>query len=173
MLLEKIVILIAIVVSYFLQTSVDFFRIGHIKPDLLLILTIYFALYKGSFAGIWVGFLGGLLQDMNIGGYLYPTGEAKYYLGTHALPKTLIGFFVGKIAGQIQKEGAFVLFLIHLIAGIAKGVLEFIEVSLFHSGQSAQVIGGVLLPESFYTAIVAVVWFKVLHWAIPQEKTSV
>ena len=55
MILEKIVIGIAIFVSYFLQTSVDFFALGSVKPDFLLILTVYFALYRGSFAALWIG----------------------------------------------------------------------------------------------------------------------
>ena len=59
MILEKVVIGIAIFVSYFLQTSVDFFALGSIKPDFLLILTVYFALYRGSFSALWIGFFGG------------------------------------------------------------------------------------------------------------------
>lgn len=169
MLLERLVILVSIGVSYFLQTSVDFFRIGHVKPDFLLILTIYFALYRGSFTGIWVGFLGGLLQDINLGGFIGARNEELYYIGTHALPKSLVGYFVGKISGQIQKEGGVVLFFIHFTVAIVKGFLEFFEVAIFHNAQSAQVIISVLLPEAFYTAILSVIWFRVLAWAMPQN----
>ncbi len=169
MILEKVIILISILISYFLQTSVDFFSLGKIKPDLLLILTVFFALYRGSFAGLWVGFLGGLLQDINLGGVAESATEIRFYIGTHALPKTLIGFFMGKISGKIHKEGALVLFMLHLSVTLVKGFMEFFEVALFHNAKSAQTIVSIIIPEAVYTALLSIFWFKVLNWAMPQD----
>ena len=105
MILEKVVIGIAIFVSYFLQTSVDFFALGSVKPDFLLILTVYFALYRGSFAALWIGFFGGLLQDINLGGYTnLVKQDMQYYIGTSALAKTVIGYVAGKVARDIGNE---------------------------------------------------------------------
>ncbi|MCB1145391.1 MAG: rod shape-determining protein MreD [Leptospiraceae bacterium] len=171
MILERIIILISIVVSYFLQTSVDFFRLGEIKPDFILILTIYFALQRGSFAGLWVGFLGGLLQDINLGGIAAIQSDAtSYYIGTHALPKTLIGYFVGKASREIHRDGIIVIFFVHLVAGILKGLVTFFEVAMFHSSVSAEAIATIVIPEAVYTAILSIFWFRILSWAIPQPE---
>lgn len=168
MILEKIIIGIAIFVSYFLQTSVDFFRLGSIKPDFLLILTVYFALYRGSFSGLWVGFLGGILQDINLG-WVSEAGKAtvQYYLGTQALPKTVLGYFTGKISKNINKEGSVVIFALMLILTFIKGLITFFVVAIFHSNVEAQAVITIVLPEALYTGVLSIIWFKLLKWAIP------
>ncbi|RME90986.1 MAG: rod shape-determining protein MreD [Candidatus Hydrogenedentota bacterium] len=170
MILERVVILVSIFVSYFLQSSVDFFRLGEIKPDFILILTVYIALYRGDFAGIWVGFLGGLLQDINLGGSALGSSEVRYYIGTHTLPVSLIGYFTGKIAPKINKEGTWILMILLFFLSLAKGFLTFFLVALFHSAMSAQAIVSIIIPEALYNGIFGAFWFKLLQWALPQEE---
>ena len=82
-----IIFLIAIV----LQTTVfHFLPIGGVKPDLVLIIVVYLGLVKGSDAGCVSGFFFGLIED------ICSYGTA---LGSHALTKTIIGFFCG-ISGK-------------------------------------------------------------------------
>lgn len=174
MILEKIVIGIAIFVSYFFQTSVDFFALGSVKPDFLLILTIYFALYRGSFAALWIGFFGGLLQDINLGGYTnLIKQDMQFYVGTSALAKTLIGFLAGKISGDINKEATSLIVIIVFIACFLKGLMMFFTVAIFHSSAHAASLITIVLPEAIYTAVLSIVWFRLLRWAFPTvEKTE-
>lgn len=171
MILEKVIIGIAIFISYFLQTSVDFLRIRDIKPDFILILTVYFSMIRGPFAGIWVGFFGGLLQDINLGGITLAQGVVQYYIGTHSLPKALIGYFSGKFSKEIHQEGSVVYMVVIFIATLLHGLIMFFEVALFHDSTSAQAIATIVLPEAVYNAILAVIWFRVLRWAIPPLET--
>lgn len=169
MMLEKVIYLLAIVVSYFIQTSVDFFRLGDIKPDFILLLTVYFAMYRGPFAGLWVGFLGGLLQDVNLGGVADPaTGMAHYYIGTHALSKTLVGYLTGKMSKEINKDSMVVLFSLILAVSLVNGILTFFNVAVFHNSVAAQSIITIIIPEMIYNSILSLVWFKLLKWLLPQ-----
>lgn len=168
MILEKVVIGIAIFVSYFLQTSVDFFALGSIKPDFLLILTVYFALYRGSFSALWVGFFGGLLQDINLGGYTnLVKQEMQYYIGTSSLAKTLVGYFTGKIAHHINKDATSLVVIVVFIACFIKGFIMFFTVAIFHSSAHAAALITIVLPEAIFTAILSIVWFRLLRWAFP------
>ncbi len=168
MILEKTVIFITILISYFIQTSVDFFRLGSINADFLLILTIYFSYYRGPFAGLWVGFLGGLLQDINLGGMVETGAVAtSYYIGTHALPKTLIGYFTGRITKNFHGDGRIVLFGLILVSNLIKDIILMFVIGLFHVNVSPRAIATIIIPESFYTAIVALVWFRILRWILP------
>jgi rod shape-determining protein MreD len=172
--LEKIVIGIAIFVSYFLQTSVDFFALGSVKPDFLLILTVYFALYRGSFAALWIGFFGGLLQDINLGGYTnLVKQDMQYYIGTSALAKTIIGYVSGKVARDINKDATSLIVIVVFVACLIKGILMFFTVAIFHSSAHAASLITIVLPEALFTAILSIVWFRLLRWAFPTvEKTE-
>ncbi|HRP67982.1 MAG TPA: rod shape-determining protein MreD [Turneriella sp.] len=174
MILEKVVIGIAIFVSYFLQTSVDFFALGSIKPDFILILTVYFALYRGPFAALWIGFWGGILQDINLGGYTnLVQQDMRYYIGTSALAKTIVGFVTGKIAHNINKDATSLIVIVVFLACLAKGVIMFFTVAFFHSSAHASALITIVIPEALFTAILSIVWFRLLRWAFPTiEKTE-
>lgn len=174
MILEKVVIAIAIFVSYFLQTSVDFFALGSIKPDFILILTVYFALYRGAFAAVWIGFFGGILQDINLGGYTnLVQQDVRYYIGTSALAKTIVGFVTGKIAHNINKEATSLVVVIVFLASFAKGIIMFFTVAIFHSSTHASALITIVIPEALFTAVLSIVWFRLLRWAFPTvEKTE-
>jgi rod shape-determining protein MreD len=174
MILEKVVIGIAIFVSYFLQTSVDFFALGSIKPDFLLILTVYFALYRGAFSALWIGFFGGLLQDINLGGYTnLVKQDMQYYIGTSALAKTVIGFVAGKVARDINKEATSLIVIVVFVACLIKGIIMFFTVAIFHSSAHAASLITIVLPEALFTAILSIIWFRLLRWAFPTvEKTD-
>lgn len=173
MILEKTVIFITILISYFMQTSVDFFRLGSINPDFLLILTVYFAYNRGSFSGLWIGFIGGLLQDINLGGMVDISSTAvSYFIGTHALPKALIGYFIGKIAKNIHQEGNLILFVLVFFSSLIKGFLLFFIIAIFHTGMNAQSVITIIIPESFYTGLITLIWFRVLTWILPISESK-
>lgn len=167
MLFEKLIIVLAVFFSYFLQTSIDVVRIAQIKPDFLLMLTIYFAIHKGPFTGLWIGFWGGLLQDINIGGIALDEDHIKYFIGVHALPKTLLGFFVGKFSAGIRKDNMLVSAVLLFFSSLFVGVFTFFLISVFHNAIAAQAFFSVVLPESIYNTLLGIFWLKFLTWALP------
>ena len=168
MILEKIIILIAIFVSYFLQTSLEFFQLGGIKPDFLLLLTLYYSFYKGEMYGIWIGFIAGLLQDINLGVMTVAgTNQVRHYIGINILPKALAGYLSGKFSDNIQKDSPFSWFIIVFIFSLGKGVVLFILTAIFHGNVAAEMLVTVILPESLYNALLSLLWFRLLFWIFP------
>ncbi|MDH4262516.1 MAG: rod shape-determining protein MreD [Spirochaetia bacterium] len=173
MILEKIIILIAIFISYFLQTSLEFFQLGGIKPDFLLLLTIYYSMNKGEMHGIWIGFIAGLLQDINLGVMtIAGTSQVRHYLGINILPKALVGYLGGKFSSSIQKYNNFSWFVIVFIFSLTKGVVLFILTGIFHGNVAAEMLVTVILPESLYNALLSLLWFRLLYWIIPPMTTQ-
>lgn len=173
MIIEKIIIIIAVFVSYFLQTSMEFFQLGGIKPDFLLLLTLYYAIHKGEMYGIWIGFFAGLLQDINLGVMATSvTGQIRHYLGINIIPKTVSGYLAGKFSDSIQKDSNFSWLVLVFVFSLIKGVLLFLLTSIFHGNVAAEMLITVILPESLYNAIFSLLWFRVLYWVIPPLSTQ-
>ena len=174
MLIEKLSIAIVLILSYVFQVNADFIALAEIKPDLLLILTIYIAFYKGEFSGLWLGFFTGLLQDINLGGYVSLTsGEVtKYFIGSHALPKALIGYFTGKLLPLFLSENPFVISLLIFSGNLIKGILFLSIIMIFHEGYQISAAIFIILPESLYTAIVGMFWFRLLKKILPMKNSS-
>jgi len=168
MALEKIIILIAVFFSYFLQTSLDFFQLGGIKPDFLLLLTLYYSMNKGEMYGIWIGFFGGLLQDINLGVMtILGTNQVQHYIGINILPKSITGYLSGKFSENIQKNSNFSWFIVVFVFSVIKGILLFLLTAIFHGNVAAEMLVTVILPESLYNALLSLLWFRLLFWLIP------
>ena len=83
---RKLVYLLVSLVCFILQTTVfQGLAIGSIVPNLLLIVTISFGFMRGKVAGMWTGFLCGILKDIFYGNLL----------GFYALIYLCIGYGAG------------------------------------------------------------------------------
>ena len=170
MLIEKLSIIIILALSYVLQVSTDFFALGGIKPDFLLILTMYTSFHKGEFSGLWVGFFAGLLQDINLGAYVSLTSqETNYFIGSNALPKALVGYFTGKLAPFVLSENTFLVSLLIFGGNMFKGILFLLILIIFHGNYQLSGFIPIILPESFYTAVIGMFWFKLLKNLLPMK----
>jgi len=168
MLLEKIIIILAVFISYFLQTSLEFFQLGGIKPDFLLLLTIYYSMFRGEMYGIWIGFFSGLLQDINLGAMaISGTMQGRHYLGINILPKALVGYLTGKFSDSFQKSNNLSWFFIVFIFSLIKGFVLFILTAIFHGNVAAEMLVTIVMPESLYNALLSLIWFRMLYWLIP------
>lgn len=67
-------------------------RIGNIRPDFILIILVFISSRYGRMAGILLGFAAGLSQDV--------TGTLSL-LGANALPKSIVGYTVGTLNGNL------------------------------------------------------------------------
>ena len=171
MILEKLVIVAALFMSYFLQKSaVDFFRLGSIKPDFLVILVVYFAVYRSIFFGVITGSMAGLLLDIDLGGFLNRDGAMQYHYGTFTFTMAFIGYLAGKVAPTINKDGNIMISLLALGFTLLKGLFTFIIVPVFHdkSGPTLSAIIG----ATFYTAAISFLWFRLLKWALPTQQQN-
>ena len=170
MLIEKLGIMTILALSYILQVSTDFFTLGGIKPDFLLILTIYTSFHKGEFAGLWIGFFAGLLQDINLGAYVSLTSqETNYFIGSNALPKALIGYFTGRVVPFFLSENTLLISSLIFVSNLLKGILFLLILAIFHRDHQLSGFISIILFESLYTAIIGMFWFKLLKSLLPMK----
>lgn len=81
---------IALLLSVVHVVFLRFMQVSSVTPDLLLIFTVFIAIYEGQFTGMIAGFLCGLLFD----------AISTDVIGTNALAKTMAGF----VAGYFYRE---------------------------------------------------------------------
>ncbi len=113
-------------VSVLLQSVLlDKYLSGWGKPDLVLILTLYFGFKGGVMTGQTTGFLGGLLEDI----------PSSKQFGVNMLIKTLIGFGAGHLHKKIFTESFFTVFFFVLIGSFLK--------------ETFYMIGNQILPDTF------------------------
>jgi rod shape-determining protein MreD len=87
------------IISLVLQSTLfSHLAVAGVKPDLPLIIIIFYALFNGSKEGALVGLLGGFLQDLMFG----------QNLGMNALAKFTVGYLFGSLERKIYKENLFI-----------------------------------------------------------------
>lgn len=151
---NKLLIFSLVILFAVLQATLfNYIRIFRIKPDVLLLLVIFFSFYYGRIYGLVVGALCGLFSE-----------------ATSAVPTAAVVFlysFGGLILGQL---GRWVLSLRALgqmsISFIFSFVIYFFLFFLLQtSGANLSIFNSlisVILPASFYTAAVSPVLFYFL-----------
>lgn len=98
------------------STLFNFLKVGGVKPDLVLLLVIYFAFTNGPVKGALLGLGLGLLEDFFIG----------YYFGMNALALLVSGFVAGWFETVMYKENIFIaLFVTFFGSLIAQTVTIF------------------------------------------------
>jgi rod shape-determining protein MreD len=146
MILTYVFTAVIVLLSLLIQghPSFDVLRIAGVKPDLIFITVVYLSYCFGSFYGEVVGFAGGLLHD----------AVSNSPLGLLTFPKVAIAFVAGMFGRSIFKSNILTISLLLFIASIVKGVLTLVLCYIFHEA-SAQSIISIILPESFYNALLA------------------
>ena len=117
--------------------------LGQVSPDFVLLIVVFFALYRGSIRGAIFGFVVGFLQDL---------GNPDM-LGLNALLKSVLGFLMGH-AGTKTFPGNIV-FLGGLFFVAAFGH-DFAYLLLFRwpdIGVALAMVVTVALPSAFYTSV--------------------
>ncbi len=86
-------LLLILVVVFLAQLYLSpLLRLGNIRPDFILILLVFVSSRYGRIAGILLGFAAGLSQDVT---------STLSLLGANALPKSIIGYTVGTLNGNL------------------------------------------------------------------------
>lgn len=111
-------------------------------PDLFLLITVCFALLKGSGVGFWSGLGAGFLQDA-FGGL------------SNILIKPFLGLICGRIEGKIFKNNYYLAFLVFLIFSFLNILLTLLLHEYLIFGLSWQpVFFKILLPRIIVETIV-------------------
>ncbi len=136
------------VVAFILQiTVIRFIEILHWRPDLLLIVLVFFSLRKGPNWGMTAGFLCGLLQDL----------ISVEMLGLTALAKTLAGFVAGVLSGKLSSRAEF--FLVLLISGFIHDLVYFFVSTLGENFSVYALLLFYTIPNLVYTVVMGAILY--------------
>ncbi len=152
--LRKILIAIGVLLCFLLQ-SVMFpnLKLGHVMPNLLLILTSVCGFMRGEKSGIWVGFFCGLLSDIFFGDFL----------GFNALLYLYIGYLNEQFNGVFYPEDIRLPLALITLSDLSYGTLYYIFMFLVRGKLSiTHYFLHVIFPEMFYTILVAIPVYLIL-----------
>ena len=153
--LPSAVIWIAVVVlSALLQaTWLEAITVRGVLPDLILLLTIFAAIYYTETQAMLVGALGGMLHDV----------ARNTTLGHHVLCLVLVGYATGRIATRLVTHHpavqAGLVFLASLAYGLLYQIIGYMQDP--HGGVMQHVVTNVV-PAAFYTAVITPIAFFLL-----------
>jgi len=135
-----------IFVALFIQTTrFDYFSFYGIKPDLVLIIVVYFALFFGAMPAILVGVAAGLCQDILSGGIL----------GLNMLTKTLVGYFCAYLGRQLVVTNPFnQMFMVCLGSLLEGGLTLFILKISPLNPQGTSALFDLILPQTLYNTLI-------------------
>lgn len=144
-----------LVIFFFQILLIGFFNFEGTRPDVILLATIFFALFTDARLGLRVGFLSGLLLD--IVSIRLPGMNTALY--------ALCGYVVGKYNGKFYKESAITHFIITLTASIFILTVLFLSASLPHLEQllvsgDRVIFHSAIFTSSLFNAILSI-------WAYP------
>ncbi|MBL7084973.1 MAG: rod shape-determining protein MreD [Candidatus Omnitrophica bacterium] len=155
---KKLLILLLVILFTLLQSTVlNYIRIFKVKPDILLILIIFFSLKLGRIYGLIVGALCGLLNEATSG---IPSGVAVLVYSFGGLLLGHIGKWVynQKLLGQLCITFVFS-FTIYLS-------LFFLSQTFNASLSLFAILVSTILPVSLYTAAISPFLFRFLKIAL-------
>lgn len=135
-----------ILVCFLLQcTLFDNLALGSIKPNLLIILTASFGFMRGHKEGMIVGFLSGLLIDIQFGSLL----------GFYALIYTLIGFINGFFKQIYYDEDVKLPLVLIVGSEIVYGIVIYFFLFLLRGEfQFFRYLSHIIIPEALYTLLI-------------------
>jgi len=125
-------------------------RFGGAKPDLMLLLVLYYAFSEGPSKALGVGFIGGFLEDV------FSAGP----LGLHVFCKVLIGYVVGVIGTRLVTEHPIVMTIIVFLSTICEVALVVLLGFLYRDQVPVKFMFlHVGVPMAFYNSVLAPVCF--------------
>jgi rod shape-determining protein MreD len=151
-----IIWIILVSAAVFLQATVfssRWFQPWGVKPDLVLIVVLYAAFWKGSSRGATVGFIGGMIEDFASGGLL----------GANALAKIVTGFLFGFLRRKFSAHSARFQVISTFLATLLSQLIFFFLMRVCGIGKSLNSLGLILFPVAGYNAVIAPFVFPLLR----------
>ena len=137
---------LVILVAYVLQCTVfPVLDIAGIKPNLLLIVTASFGFMRGSKSGMLVGFLSGLLIDIQFG----------KMIGFYALIYLVVGFLNGLFEQMFYDEDIKLPLFLIAVSDFLYGITIYFFTFLLNSDfRFTYYLNRIIVPEMIYTIVI-------------------
>ena len=159
---------VIIIAAYLLQCTVfSSLELAGIKPNLLIIITASFGFMRGSREGMLVGFVSGLLADIQFGDMI----------GFYALIYLLVGFINGLFQRlYFDEDIKLPLFLISISEFLYGIIVYFLTYLLRSDFNFLLYLNKIILPELIYTIVITLGLYPLMlfinHKLEAEEKRS-
>lgn len=154
--------------AYLLQCTVfPSLELAGIKPNLLLIVTASFGFMRGSREGMLIGFVGGLLTDIQFGDMI----------GFYALIYLLVGFVNGLFERMYFDEDIKLPLLLITISEFVYGIVIYFLMFMLRSDfDFLFYLNRIIIPELIYTIVITLGFYPLIlfinHKLEAEEKRS-
>ncbi|MDD4237616.1 MAG: rod shape-determining protein MreD [Desulfotomaculaceae bacterium] len=140
-------LLILLVAALLLQTSVlEVVSVAGVKPDLVMLIVVLNGFLLGPREGAFLGYIGGIVEDLFLG----------EYIGLNAISKMAAGYLAGVAGERLYKENTLVATGVTFFSAAAGLLVNYLllffldlHVSPFYA------LLRLALPTALYTALLA------------------
>ena len=159
---------VIIIAAYLLQCTVfSSLELAGIKPNLLIIVTASFGFMRGSREGVLVGFVSGLLADIQFGDMI----------GFYALIYLLVGYINGMFQRLYFDEDIKLPLFLIAISEFLYGIIAYFLTYLLRSDFNFLLyLNKIILPELIYTIVITLGLYPLIlfinHKLEAEEKRS-
>lgn len=159
---------VIIIAAYLLQCTVfSSLELAGIKPNLLIIVTASFGFMRGSREGVLVGFVSGLLADIQFGDMI----------GFYALIYLLVGYINGMFQRLYFDENIKLPLFLIAISEFLYGIIVYFLTYLLRSDFNFLLyLNKIILPELIYTIVITLGLYPLIlfinHKLEAEEKRS-
>lgn len=146
--------MLAIFIFYLLQCTIfSFLKLANIRPNLLLILTATIGFMRGQKEGMFVGFISGLLLDV----------QFSDFLGFYALVYLTIGYINGIFYRNFYEEDFKLPLLLISGSELIYGNIIYVSMFLLRSDfHYSYYLSHTIMQELVYTVLVALVIYPIV-----------
>lgn len=145
--MKRWAVILLVLFTFLIQTAVmPYLTVAGVKANLLLILAVVVAVTHGPLAGLFVGAVGGLMQDVVFG----------RYIGLFTLAGALAGFLIGLVERRVFKEHFIMQITLTFAASVMSNLIIFAFLAAF--GVRLPLLASlrhVVLGEAIYDALLA------------------
>jgi len=135
------------------DTVLNVISIAEGKPDFVLILVVFFALFHGSVQGGLLGVVFGLMEDLMTG----------RFIGLNAICKGLTGFIIGAMSERLYKNNFFIPVVTVLIATFLHSIVYLLCGFLIGMNLEAARLLMVTIPDAVYNVVFSPLFYAIFY----------
>ena len=147
---------IILIAAFLIQLLfLDHIKIAGDKPDLLILLVVFFAIFFGPGTGAEAGFVSGLFKDT----------YSLDVFGVNSVLLSLTGLIVGGLSPKLFRESKLTQVLLVFASSVICMIIHYFASSLILKITYVtlpEYLYGLILPSSLYTAMLSLILFPAL-----------
>ncbi len=160
---RRLTFFVVLVLSLLVQLTVaPEISVGTVRPDVLLVATVCWALFEGPGQGALFGFFGGLLEDV----------FSTAVLGVGAFAKTIIGYFSGELRQRIVSKSVAWPMAIVFFASVLHELVKFATWAMVGLEERPPFSFGIIAGLALYNALLTLAIYPVIgRFALGEERS--